>query len=225
MTDSIFSYEGTIDKFIGDAIMAFWGAPIRSEDHADKATLSALDMIHRLQTVNQWLKEQDYPTIAIGVGIHTGDAILGNIGSENKLDYTIIGDNVNLASRIEGLTKTYHSQVLISEDTYHHLSLDIPCQLLDLVRVKGKQHPIKIYRPLAHPTLTSSEELAAAKHVAELSEKAFKAYLSRNWDEAAAIWHEMPEDPVIQDLLKRCEIFRKTPPGDDWDGAFTMTSK
>lgn len=225
MTDSIFHYEGTIDKFIGDAIMAFWGAPIKTTDHADKATLSALDMIYRLDVVNQWLADQEYPSIAIGVGIHTGDAILGNIGSENKLDYTIIGDNVNLASRIEGLTKTYHSKVLISEDTFHSLSLDIPCQLLDLVRVKGKQHPIKIYRPLAHPSLSTTEELTEARRVASLSEDAFVAYLARNWADAAAIWRQMPEDQATEDLLERCDIYAKTPPNDDWDGAFTMTSK
>lgn len=225
MTDSIFHYEGTIDKFIGDAIMAFWGAPIKTDDHADKATLSALDMIHRLAQVNAWTSENNYPPLAIGIGLHTGDAILGNIGSENKLDYTIIGDNVNLASRIEGLTKTYHSQILISEDTYHRLKLDIPCLILDLVRVKGKQHPIKVYRPLAHPTLSSEQELQQAIKQATLGEQAFQAYLRQDWDEAQALWRQLPQDPAIDAMIERCDYFRASPPPDDWDGAHTMTSK
>ncbi|MDH5546040.1 MAG: adenylate/guanylate cyclase domain-containing protein [Gammaproteobacteria bacterium] len=225
MTDAIFTYEGTIDKFIGDAIMAFWGAPIKVENHADRATLAAVDMLYRLQEVNKWLQANQYPSIAIGVGIHTGDAILGNIGSENKLDYTIIGDNVNLASRIEGLTKTYHSQILITEDTYQRLSVDMPCQMLDLVKVKGKQHPIRIYRPLAHPERSSTEHLKQAKLAAEASENAFAAYLKRDWEKAKAIWSQFSDDPVSEELVKRCNWLRKNPPGDDWDGSHTMTTK
>lgn len=225
MTDSIFHYEGTIDKFIGDAIMAFWGAPVKTLDHADKATLSALDMLHRLEDVNRWAGENHFPPLAIGIGLHTGDAILGNIGSENKLDYTIIGDNVNLASRIEGLTKTYHSQILISEDTHRSLELDIPCLLLDLVRVKGKQQPIRIYRPLAHPELSDREMLDKAHQHANTGDRAFEAYLQRRWDAAISAWRELPEDPAINSMIERCELFKQNPPGDDWDGAHTMTSK
>lgn len=109
MVDSVFTFRGTLDKFVGDAVMAFWGAPIRGENHALLATQSALDMVKRLKKVNQELRNRKFPQLEIGIGIHTADVILGNIGSEKKLEYTVIGDNVNLSSRVEGLTKTYHA--------------------------------------------------------------------------------------------------------------------
>lgn len=225
MTDSIFEYEGTIDKFIGDAIMAFWGAPIKTEDHADKATLSALDMIARLKIVNVWIEDKGLEPIKVGIGIHTGDAILGNIGSENKLDYTIIGDNVNLASRIEGLTKQYGVPLLITEDTYKQLKTPIPCLIVDLVRVKGKKIPIKVLLPLNVSADATPDEQQTIKQRAKLSDKAFKYYLNQQWDDAISTLQHLPDEPVHQILRERCENYQKTPPDADWDGVFTMTSK
>lgn len=224
MTDSIFEHEGTIDKFIGDAIMAFWGAPIKTDDHADKATCSALDMIKRLDEVNLWITEKGLEPIKIGIGIHTGDAILGNIGSENKLDYTIIGDNVNLASRIEGLTKQYGVSLLITEDTHQRLKSPIVCMIVDLVRVKGKKIPIKILLPLG--VLGDDEEAnRQIQQQAELNDKAFQYYLDQQWDEAIALLKQLPDEMVHRILLERCEKYRQNPPAADWDGVFTMTSK
>ena len=225
MTDSIFEHEGTIDKFIGDAIMAFWGAPVKSEDHADKATLSALDMIERLKDVNIWIEERGLDPIKVGIGIHTGDAILGNIGSENKLDYTIIGDNVNLASRIEGLTKQYGVSLLITEDTFNQLRNPIPCLVVDLVRVKGKKIPIKVLMPLGTPKNAGDAQKQEVKDRAEAGNKAFQYYINQQWDEAISTLRQLPDEPVHQILLERCEKYKKTPPDKDWDGVFTMTSK
>ncbi len=225
MTDSIFEHEGTIDKFIGDAIMAFWGAPIKSDNHADQATLSALDMIERLKTVNIWIKSKGLDPIKVGIGVHTGNAILGNIGSENKLDYTIIGDNVNLASRIEGLTKQYGVPLLITEDTFEQLTLPIPCLIVDLVRVKGKKIPIKVLLPLGLPKEANESQKQAAVQRTINSDKAFQCYLNQQWDDAIAILKQLPDEPVHQILRERCDNYKKSPPEAEWDGVFTMTSK
>ncbi len=148
MVDVIFRHEGTLDKFIGDAIMAFWGAPIRVSDHGRRAVETAIDMIRQLEVFNEGLKAKGISPLSIGIGINTGDVILGNIGSEKKLDYTVIGDNVNLASRVEGLTKEYHYPILITETTYEEVKDAISCRYVDQVRVKGKTKEIKIYAPI-----------------------------------------------------------------------------
>ena len=225
MTDSIFAHEGTIDKFIGDAIMAFWGAPVMSTDHPNQATLSALDMIERLKEVNVWITEKGLDPIAIGIGIHTGDAILGNIGSESKLDYTIIGDNVNLASRIEGLTKQYGVQILITEDTYQRLTIEIPCLIVDVVRVKGKKLPIKVLQPLVLPSAVDEETLEAAKHRVFMSDKGFQHYLNQEWNQAIAVLNTLPDELVHRNIIERCTQYKSNPPESDWDGVFTMTTK
>ena len=225
MTDSIFAHEGTIDKFIGDAIMAFWGAPIISSDHPDQAVLSALDMIDRLEQVNIWMADKGLDPLGIGIGVHTGNAILGNIGSENKLDYTIIGDNVNLASRIEGLTKQYGVQILITEETYDKLTIDIPCQIADVVRVKGKKHPIKVLQPLVLPSKVDEKTLKTVIERAELSDKAFQHYLNQEWDAAIKILKTLPNKLIHTNILTRCEEYKLNPPDRNWDGVFTMTTK
>ncbi|HFE38694.1 MAG TPA: adenylate/guanylate cyclase domain-containing protein, partial [Gammaproteobacteria bacterium] len=225
MTDSIFAHEGTIDKFIGDAIMAFWGAPLISTNHADQATLSALDMIARLKAVNEWVTGKGLDPIGIGIGIHTGDAILGNIGSENKLDYTIIGDNVNLASRIEGLTKQYGVQILITEDTFNRLSIDIPCLIADVVRVKGKKLPIKVLQPLLLPDAVDENTLQTARQRVLKNDRAFQHYLDQEWDAAIHILNSLPDELIHRNIRQRCENYKKNPPDENWDGVFTMTTK
>lgn len=144
-SDVIFKYGGTVDKFIGDAVMAFWGAPIKTEDHAVKAVTAAAEMVQKLPEINAELVRRGFASIRIGIGINTGYAILGNIGSEKKLDYTVIGDTVNLASRVESLTKNYACDILITEYTYSELGGAVPCRLVDTVKVKGKEIPVKIY--------------------------------------------------------------------------------
>ena len=225
MTDSIFSYEGTIDKFIGDAIMAFWGAPIKINEHAEKAVYSAIDMIRRMEKVNEWIMAKGLNPIAIGIGIHTGDAILGNIGSENKLDYTIIGDNVNLASRIEGLTKHYGASILISEDTYRALTSPMPCFIADLVRVKGKEKPIKVYQPLILRENPSEEELQTAWSLATLNSEMFQHYTNCGWSQALQCLEALPNDKLHASYKDRCLHYLHNPPAHNWDGVHTMSSK
>ena len=219
MNETIFDHRGTIDKFIGDAIMAFWGAPVREPHHADLAVGAAIDMHDRLKMVNAWLAERDYPEVRIGVGINTGDVILGNIGSVQKLDYTVIGDNVNLASRLEGLTKQYGCTIMISQYTYDALASPVPCYLVDLVRVKGKQVPIRIYAPILD---CDGDEAARLER---WSRQGFEAYLAREWGEAIRCYEQLSECQLKHIFIDRCLAYRQAPPPAGWDGVFTMTSK
>jgi len=225
MTEAIFAEQGTIDKFIGDAIMAYWGAPVKMERHAFHAIRAAMQMEKRLVNVNQWLTNQSYPTLAIGVGIHTGHAILGNIGSDTKLDYTIIGDTVNLASRMEGLTKQYQTCVLITETTQQDVKDEIVCRLIDLVRVKGKKQPVRIYQPLGIIAEMSEQERRAAEQLAAIAQQAFDHYLARQWHEAASLLAKTSLDFAFDMLNQRCLHYMQEAPADSWDGVFTMTSK
>ncbi len=223
MSEIIFQRQGTLDKFIGDAIMAFWGAPIRVEDHARRAVQAALEMSRGVDEVNQQLAQKGLPPVRIGIGLNSGDVVLGNIGSERKLDYTVIGDSVNLASRLEGLTSHYGCPVLISEFTRAELGSEQPCAMVDLVRVKGKQVPIRIYQPLAL-------EQANGGRLQALSEEAFALYLQRRWPEALSRYQQLAEaEPTHATLAEifseRCRRYMESEPAADWDGVYTLTSK
>ncbi|WP_025321780.1 CHASE2 domain-containing protein [Deferrisoma camini] len=219
MADVIFEHRGTIDKFIGDAIMCFWGAPLRCEDHAESAVTCGLEMLARLEDLNPRLTAQGLPPVRIGVGIHTGTAVLGNVGSERRLDYTAIGDAVNLASRLEGLTKVYGCPLLFTEDTRARLGLDRVCAVVDRVRVKGKHQPVLLYRPLV------SEEAEDAADTARVFEAAFEAYSNQEWDKAEAHYRALAGDPVADLFLERCRAYRRSPPGPGWDGVYTLLEK
>jgi len=223
MTDIIFEHRGTLDKFIGDAIMAFWGAPIKATDHADQAVHAAISMREKLPLVNEKLVSKSYTPIDVGIGIHTGKVILGNIGSAKKLDYTVIGDSVNLASRIEGITKKYAVPIIISEDTFNALSDKIPCIVVDVVRLKGKQHPVKLYAP-ARIFLTENRISISPDEFVNLSNKAFEYYQNSRWGEAIEIYKQFVDIKLFKILLDRCTYFVNNKPG-DWDGIYDHTSK
>ena len=149
MAEIILRHNGTLDKYIGDAIMAFWGAPVPTSDHPERAVTAALEMLDALKDVNEVLKEKGFDLdLKIGIGINTGVATIGNIGSEQKLNYTVVGDTVNLASRLESLTKDYNSALIVSEYTYERIKNKIPCEPLGVVKVKGREKEVTIYRPL-----------------------------------------------------------------------------
>ncbi len=225
VTEVIFEYEGTLDKFIGDAVMAFWGAPIRVTDHAERAVLAAVAIHRRLEAFNRRLEADGEPVLHTGLGLHTGEVVLGNIGSERKLDYTVIGDNVNLGSRIEGLTSKYACPVLISETTREALPAEFSCALVDQVRVKGKREAIGIWRPLAVP----GDEPARhewAREVQEATEAAWVHYRAGHWAEALEAWQRLPDgDPIRQLFLARCEQFMRDGAPEEWDGVWTLDSK
>lgn len=225
MTQVTFDHGGTMDKFIGDATMAFWGAPLPDPDHALHATQAMIHMTRKLEEVNTKLIEQHLKPIAIGVGGNTGKVILGNIGSSQKLDYTVIGDAVNLGSRLEGLTKQYGLKLLISEFTREKIYQQIPCALIDQVRVKGKNKPVKIYLPLAD---LNDDNLADMFKLVETCNQAFYAYHAQDFTSAQALFAQLPDDPFehFKELYaERCQTYLATPPPQDWDGVFTLTTK
>lgn len=149
MADIILKHNGTIDKYIGDAIMAFWGAPVKDASHAENAVKAAIEMIQELEFVNRELREKGLNiNLRIGVGINTGEATIGEIGSEKKKNYTIVGDTVNLASRLESITKEYNSPIVLSEYTYERIKNTIECSALGNVKVKGREQPVTIYKPV-----------------------------------------------------------------------------
>lgn len=225
MTQVTFDFKGTIDKFIGDATMAFWGAPLPDPQHALHASRAMIHMTRKVDEVNQTLTEKGLPNIKIGVGGNTGSVILGNIGSSQKLDYTVIGDAVNLGSRLEGLTKQYGLKLLISEFTWKAIHQQIPCALIDQVKVKGKNKPVKIYLPLAD---LDDPDIEAAFELAAFCQQAFDAYHARHFRRANQIFQQLPDDPFIHFKAlydQRCKAYLETPPPDEWDGVFTLTTK
>ncbi|MDR2101176.1 MAG: HAMP domain-containing protein [Treponema sp.] len=224
--DIIMNRNGIVDKYIGDAIMAFWGAPVKHDDDVPQAVLAALDMIDALEGFNRRQKELEKPEFKIGIGINYGVVTVGNIGSERKMDYTVIGDSVNLASRMEGLTKTYHQELLISETLYAALQKQAPGQfpirLLDTVAVKGKTRGVKIYT--LKRSLSPEEQRAWAVH-----NKGMEYYYRRLFKEAAERFQEaltlLPGDFNAQNLLTRCLAYGADPPPPGWDGVEVMKTK
>jgi len=146
MSEEILKHKGVLDKYIGDAIMAFWGAPVLNENQADNAVQAAIGMTEQLKNFNKKQKEKGQPEINIGIGIYSGLAVVGNIGSETRFDYTAIGDSVNIASRIEGLTKTYKTKIIISESVKNKLKNNYDLEFLGLVEIRGRNEPVKIYK-------------------------------------------------------------------------------
>jgi adenylate cyclase len=224
MTNVVFRHDGTLDKYIGDAVMAIYGAPLPQEDHPERACLSALDMmedLHKLQT--RWAAEGK-PAIDIGIGINTGEMVVGNMGSERRFDYTVIGDEVNLASRLEGLNKQYGTHVIISEFTQSLVRDHILCRELDLVRVKGKAKPVRIFEVVGR-----KDASALDGGWIEIFGEGLLACRSLRWEEAASCFQKVlelcPEDGPAQMYLKRCELLRSSPPPSGWDGVFDWQTK
>jgi adenylate cyclase len=224
MTDVIFTHDGTLDKYIGDAIMAVWGAPVPQTDHAARACRAALGMVARLRELNTRWQAAGRPRLDIGIGLNTGPMVVGNMGSARRLSYTVIGDNVNLGSRLEGLNKIYGTHIIASEATVQAAAGVALVRELDLVRVKGKRLPVRIYELVA-------EAGAPARWSAllERSNAGIAAYRALRWDEAeehfAAILREHPDDGPARLYLERCAECRANPPGPDWDAVTVMDTK
>jgi adenylate cyclase len=222
MVDIIMARKGIVDKYIGDAIMAFFGAPVKHEDDALQSVKAGLEMDAALADFNARQKAAGKPQWQIGVGIHFGEATVGNIGTEKKMDYTVIGDMVNLASRLEGLTKLYHQRIIISETLHDKVQVSVPCRLLDYVAVKGKKEPVRIYS--AKLALGPKEREAWDLHNAAMEE-----YYGRRFGMAARKFEDvgrmLPNDFASKLLRDRCMLYEKEPPAKDWDGVEVMKSK
>lgn len=224
MTHVIQHHRGTIDKYMGDAIMAFWGAPLEDPHHARHALQAAMDMFRSLELLRQDFAAKGWPPINIGIGINTGPMTVGNMGSEFRMAYTVMGDAVNLGSRLEGLTKQYGVNIIVSEFTRAQVP-EFVFRELDLVRVKGKDKPVAIYEPVC----AAGEEDAATKDELKLYREALKLFRARNWDLAELqflnLQKRYPERYLYNVYLERLTYYREEPPGADWDGAFTFKTK
>ncbi len=224
MTHVIHDNRGTIDKYMGDAIMAFWGAPVEDPEHARRALLSGLQMVARIDEINAQFQARNWPDIHIGVGINTGVMSVGNMGSEFRMAYTVMGDAVNLGSRLEGLTKTYGVSIIVS-DTTREAVPDYAYRELDRVRVKGKDEPVAIYEPLG----PANEIDRALQDELKLYRQALKYYRGQQWDMAELQFLNLEKSsasPVLYRMyVDRVAHFRTHPPAPDWDGVFTHTSK
>lgn len=225
MVEAVFSHEGTLDKFIGDALMAVFGAPLPlRENHAWMAVKSALDMRRRLKAFNE--SRPTEPQIRIGIGMSSGEVVSGNIGSQKRMDYTVIGDGVNLSSRLEQLTKLYGCDIILSEMTYELCGDRIWVRELDKVRVKGKNNAVNIYELIASKSIPLGEEMSEFLEYYNLGRE---AYLERNFDRAIRHLEVAqairPEDRAVEIHIARSQNYLENPPPEDWDGIHTMTTK
>lgn len=226
MVEAVFDHEGTLDKFIGDALMAVFGAPLSLQDHAWKAVKTALDMRQRLARFNQQRRAKNQPVIAIGIGISSGEVVSGNIGSHKRMDYTVIGDGVNLSSRLEGVTKEYRCDIILSEFTYNLCHQHIWVQELDKIRVKGKQEAVKIYRLINDRSQPLDQETQQFLYHYNIGRAAF---LNREFSQAITQFEIaqkfQPNDAALNIHLERAKTYLSQPPAKEWDGVHEMTTK
>lgn len=226
MVEAIFQYGGVLDKYIGDAMMALFGVPFQGARDADNAVAVANAMLRRLSALNQRRREAGRKVIDIGIGIATGDVVVGNIGSPRRMEYTVIGDSVNLASRLEGATKEYRVKVLLAQATAEALTLPTALREIELLRVKGKDQPVAVYEALGHHDEHSFPNLDRC--LAAYAE-GLRAYRLRDWQEGGQAFAEAlalnPADYPSQLYLQRCRDYMAQPPPADWDGVRSLDHK
>ncbi|MDA0260827.1 MAG: GAF domain-containing protein [Proteobacteria bacterium] len=226
MVDIIFDNHGILDKYIGDAIMSIFGAPFTTNEDADNAIKVGNEMLVALRSFNAQRESEGKEAINIGIGINTGEVVAGNIGSPKRMDYTVIGDGVNLAARLEGACKYYKTRLLFSEFTYSRLKEEPVCREIDLIRVKGKNHPVSVYEALGYHNDSSFPNL---ERTLSGFKRGLAQYRQRDWRGAIMCFQEAlsfnPNDGPSQLYLERALYYQDNSPGDDWDGVWTLTEK
>ena len=225
MTNIVFAHQGTLDKYIGDAVMAFWGAPVEQGDHALGACRAALEMQAEVTRLNRRFIDEGLPTLSIGVGLSTGPMTIGNMGSDDHFAYTALGDRVNLGARLEGLTKEYGVGVMISEVTQRRVADDMLCRELGAIRVKGKNEPVRIYELLG-----AHGEVGELKPFVDTFHRALMLFQARKWDAAAAEFDTARAQRGLGDracdlYIQWCRDYKTAPPPLDWDGVRVATTK
>ena len=224
VTKVIHQHHGTIDKYIGDAVMAFWGAPLEDKNHAYNAVHAALGFVPVLEKINIAFQQKGWPHIDIGIGINTGTMNVGNMGSEFRMAYTVMGDSVNLGARLEGLTKQYGVRIIVSEFT-QAATPEFSYLELDRVRVKGKKEPVIIYEPLCLVENLTKDE----NDLIQQLDQAYSLYHAKKWHEARQLFSDLkqnyPNRLLFQIYLNRIDNYIQSPPDIDWDGVFTHQSK
>jgi adenylate cyclase len=226
LTDVILNEQGTIDKYMGDCIMAFWNAPVDVTDHESRACHAALKMLDALSDLNRALQDEHQESgsgagiLKIGIGINSGSALAGNLGSQQRFDYSVLGDSVNLASRLEGQSKTYGVEILLSETTRIAVS-DLAFLELDLLRVVGKSEPARIFSLIGDASFARSEVFIRAQ---SLQSQMLDLYRTRQWEEALERLEQLDQlglarlKGYLSMMHGRIEEFKAHPPGADWDG-------
>ncbi|MFQ6617532.1 MAG: adenylate/guanylate cyclase domain-containing protein, partial [Fidelibacterota bacterium] len=223
MTAVIFDHKGILDKYIGDAIVALFGAPVYRPDHAERGVQTALKMMERLVEFRSVQTSNYLKTINIGIGINTGEVIIGNMGSAQIFDYTAIGDNMNLASRLEGLNKYYGTNILISNSTREAVSGEFVIREIDMVAVKGRSRITRIYELLGYRD--SDDHLMK---LCQIFEEAKIYYLNRDWETAIRLFKQvlkLRDDNPSKIFIERCREFKSNPPDEEWAGQWIMSTK
>ncbi len=226
MTEIILEEGGIIDKYQGDAIMAEFGAPVPLKDHPVRACRAALRMSATLARLREKWKEEGKPLLEARVGINTGEMLVGNLGSHRIMDYTVMGDQVNLASRLEGTNKLYDTEVMVSEFTWEAVKDHMVGRELDRIRVKGKNEPVRIFEILAARSNGAPPDLS---DLLERFSQELGLYVERRFEEARASFEalarDFPEDGPTALYMERCAEYAQSPPPADWDGVYTMKTK
>lgn len=225
MTDIILKHRGMVDKFEGDAIIAMFGAPNELKEHAKEACLASLEMQKRIDELRpKWEKEKGV-SIKMRIGLFSGPAVVGNMGSKNRMDYTMMGDTVNTASRLEGANKFYGTYTMIGESTHDAARDSIFARKLDAINVVGKSYPVIIYELIGEAGTVDED----TQKMVQAYENGLEAYLRREWDSAIASFKKAlairPKDRASKVMMERCEAYKQNPPPENWNGAYTMTSK
>jgi len=225
MTDIILQHEGTVDKFEGDAIIAFFGAPNILKNHAERTCSACIKMQKRLAELRENWKENGKPQLKMRIGLCTGNAVVGNMGSKNRMDYTMMGDTVNTAARLEGINKIYGIYTLISESTCIAAGSRIATREIDTINVVGKKEPVTIYQLLGY----AGDVDDLAKKTNEHYAAGLHAYRNQDWDKAIDFFNAAlkisPDYGPSNTMIDRCNKFKSNPPGKTWNGSYTITTK
>jgi len=226
MTGIIFKHGGTLDKYVGDAIIAFWGAPLEVKDHAYRSCQAGIEMINELEALRSKWAEEGKPVLSCRIGINSGEMVVGNVGGSERFDYTVIGDNVNLGSRLEGANKHYKTKILLTEFTYDLVKEKVFARELDLIMVKGKTRPVKVYELLSDDIENVSDD---KRELMQLFSAGISNFRNRKWGLAAEFFERALKldrsDFPSEMYLERSKLYEIEPPPDEWDGVFVMQTK
>ncbi|MEE8393307.1 MAG: adenylate/guanylate cyclase domain-containing protein, partial [Rhodospirillales bacterium] len=234
LTNVILSNQGTVDKYMGDCIMAFWNAPLDDDDHARNGCISALKMLAEMEPLNKRLEQEakeegrKHVELKVGLGLNSGECVVGNMGSDQRFDYSVLGDTVNLAARLEGQSKAYGVDIVIGETTQAEVP-ELAAIELDLIKVKGKTKAVHIYALLGDQTVAAEKDFQALESV---NSDMLAAYRAQEWEKARTLanWARERGAPYRLDHLydlyeERIKSFEEAPPPADWDGFFVATTK